>query len=271
MHRTPAVLTATAILTVALSACSGTDRSGGTELDHLTDTGNTATERGPGPGFLRDNAHRNGWDGPGWLTADGRDTGRPQGTEGDSAQGNGDRGDGWHDSGAPGAREQREDRRLQLDPDRRGVTAPPVRLSPPPGTRLGANSTAQLGTIVADGLDFTLYRFDNDSAHPSRSTCVEECATTWPPLIVEDPLTFEGFDEEQVGQVMRSDGRRQVTIGGWPVYTFVGDESPGELNGQGVNDLWFAIDPEGEKAGLPQCRGTTAAGQEMCGTASRLQ
>src|SRR5687768_9084192 len=48
-------------------------------------------------------------------------------------------------------------------------------LTPRPGIVLSANSTAQLGTVVIDGLGFTLYRFDEDSANPPTSTCADAC------------------------------------------------------------------------------------------------
>lgn len=47
----------------------------------------------------------------------------------------------------------------------------------------------------------------------------------------------------------REDGAEQVTYGGWPLYHFAGDEAPGDTNGQGVNDVWFVVDPSGEAVG----------------------
>lgn len=128
------------------------------------------------------------------------------------------------------------------------MRSPLPRLKPPPGTGLAANSTAQLGTIVADELDFTLYRFDDDTAKPSKSTCAGECAETWRPLLVEPPIRAEGIDPDTIGQVTRPDGSLQVTLGGWPVYTFTGDRRPGDLRGHGVDGKWFVVDPTGAKA-----------------------
>jgi hypothetical protein len=38
-----------------------------------------------------------------------------------------------------------------------------------------------------------------------------------------------------------------VTINGHPVYYFVTDKKPGDINGQGVNGTWFAVSPSGGK------------------------
>ncbi len=48
-----------------------------------------------------------------------------------------------------------------------------------------------------------------------------------------------------LGTLVRSDGSVQVTYGGWPLYFFAGDEAPGDINGQGVNDVWFVVAPDG--------------------------
>jgi Secreted repeat of unknown function len=37
-----------------------------------------------------------------------------------------------------------------------------------------------------------------------------------------------------------------VTYNGHPVYTFSGDESPGEANGQEDDGTWFVLDEAGE-------------------------
>lgn len=137
-----------------------------------------------------------------------------------------------------------------------GVRAPatsPGFLTPPRGTILSANSTAALGTVVIDGLGRTLYRNDNDSASPSTATCVDSCASTWPPVLDEPgaPLVVEGIDRAVVGTVARPDGSVQLTIGGWPVYRYAADPAAGATTGQGVGGTWFAVRPDGSKAAAP--------------------
>ncbi|WP_081617699.1 hypothetical protein [Amycolatopsis methanolica] len=49
------------------------------------------------------------------------------------------------------------------------------------------------------------------------------------------------------GVLVRPDGVRQLTLGGWPLYRYVNDTAPGQVNGQGVDGTWFVIAPSGVK------------------------
>jgi predicted lipoprotein with Yx(FWY)xxD motif len=128
-----------------------------------------------------------------------------------------------------------------------GSSARPT-LTPRPGIVLSSNSTAKLGTVVIDGLGFTLYRFDEDSANPPTSTCTDACTQTWQPVIYTDPVTLEGVEQGEVGKLARADGQQQVTIGGWPVYRYLPEPQPGATEGHGSDGAWFAITPDGKKA-----------------------
>ncbi|WP_410610753.1 SCO0930 family lipoprotein [Amycolatopsis sp. lyj-109] len=115
-----------------------------------------------------------------------------------------------------------------------------------------------LGTVLADAEGHTLYRFAKDAATPSKATCAGPCATTWPPLVSDAPAVAAGVDSRLVGQVARPDGRKQVTIDGWPVYRYAKDTGPGVALGREVSADWAAITPAGEKAGTePPTLGTT--------------
>ncbi len=94
-----------------------------------------------------------------------------------------------------------------------------------------------------------LYRFDKDTAKPSKSNCNDDCAVRWPPVIIQEggAVYLAGVDPKQVGAIRRADGNVQLTIGGWPIYRFSGDSKPGDLNGQGVGGTWFAVGPDGKK------------------------
>jgi hypothetical protein len=53
-----------------------------------------------------------------------------------------------------------------------------------------------------------------------------------------------------VGTIRRSDGTRQVTYNGHPLYTFVKDHKTGDVTGQGViafGAAWFAVSPTGNQ------------------------
>jgi predicted lipoprotein with Yx(FWY)xxD motif len=115
---------------------------------------------------------------------------------------------------------------------------------------LAAKEEPKLGKIVADAEGFTLYRFDKDTAKPPTTTCVDACATKWPPVTVDPKgkLSLDGIDKAAIGMVQRPDGTSQLTLGGWPVYRFAGDTTPGATGGQGVGGTWFAVTPDGKKA-----------------------
>ncbi|MFD3659521.1 SCO0930 family lipoprotein [Streptomyces sp. NPDC058659] len=129
---------------------------------------------------------------------------------------------------------------------------------------LAVRDDATLGPVVADGKGFTLYRFDNDTAGPSTSACAGDCAKTWPPVPAGSTQPG-GVDGSRVGSFQRADGVRQLTIAGWPVYRFAKDTAPGQTNGQGVGGTWFAVTPDGKKAGAPQ-PGTAAPGTAAPGS-----
>ena len=39
----------------------------------------------------------------------------------------------------------------------------------------------------------------------------------------------------------------QVTLEGWPLYLWQNDPQPGDTTGQGVNDVWWVVAPDGTK------------------------
>lgn len=114
---------------------------------------------------------------------------------------------------------------------------------------LSAGSVGELKPIVHDAADFTMYRFDKDSASPSKSNCVGDCAATWPPVLVQprSKVFLNGVAKQVVGVVKRADGTLQITIGGWPVYRYSKDTAGGQANGQGIGGTWFAVSPTGAK------------------------
>lgn len=119
--------------------------------------------------------------------------------------------------------------------------------------QLSAGRAGNLDPVVVNGAGFTLYRFDKDSANPSKSTCAGECAATWPPYLIAPGgrIFVDGVKPSAIGVIKRADGNVQVTIGGWPVYLFSKDLKAGDTNGQGVGGTWFGVTPDGQRAGGP--------------------
>jgi predicted lipoprotein with Yx(FWY)xxD motif len=111
------------------------------------------------------------------------------------------------------------------------------------GATINTADAGVLGTILttADGL--TLYTFKNDAAGTDKSACEGGCAAAWPALTVEGaPTAGDGITGE-LGTLTRTDGARQVTYEGRPLYRFVNDAAPGDTNGQNVGSVWFVAQP----------------------------
>jgi predicted lipoprotein with Yx(FWY)xxD motif len=108
-------------------------------------------------------------------------------------------------------------------------------------------ASTSLGEVLVDGEGMTLYMFDPDADAPGESTCYDQCATAWPPLVGEgEPTLGEGLDEAMVGSIERTDGTMQVTYNDWPLYYWQNDEAPGDVTGQAVNDVWWVLGADGE-------------------------
>ncbi|MEU8636312.1 SCO0930 family lipoprotein [Amycolatopsis sp. NPDC048633] len=115
-------------------------------------------------------------------------------------------------------------------------------------TTLGTTDIGGLGPVLTDQAGRTLYLFTKDGKDSGKSTCDGSCAQTWPPVLAGDRITVaEDIDTGLVGQLTRADGRKQVTVGGWPVYTYAKDGAPGEATGHGAGNTWYAVEPRGCK------------------------
>jgi predicted lipoprotein with Yx(FWY)xxD motif len=112
---------------------------------------------------------------------------------------------------------------------------------------LRATKVKRMGTAVVDEGGWVLYRFDKDKSNPSKSNCEGTCAKIWPPALTDGDPELDGVSADDVGTVERADGTKQLTIDGWPVYRYVGDEKPGKWTGQNVSGTWFVINPDGSK------------------------
>jgi predicted lipoprotein with Yx(FWY)xxD motif len=72
-----------------------------------------------------------------------------------------------------------------------------------------------IGTVLVDGSGRTVYELVGDSA--AHQTCAGRCLAAWPPV--------------------KTNGS-QMIVNGHPAFTFVGDKSAGQTNGQNVTDQW---------------------------------
>jgi predicted lipoprotein with Yx(FWY)xxD motif len=106
-----------------------------------------------------------------------------------------------------------------------------------------AVASSPLGDILADGKGRTLYAFTKDKG--DQSACSGGCATSWPAL-TGTATAGTGVQASLLSTAMQANGDAQVTYGGKPLYYFAGDAKPGDTNGQGVGNVWFALTAAGE-------------------------
>jgi predicted lipoprotein with Yx(FWY)xxD motif len=115
---------------------------------------------------------------------------------------------------------------------------------------LQVTKNSSLGQIVTTSSGMTVYRYDADSASPSKSNCSGQCLTAWPPVLAtgSGKPQVSGVSSSLVGEITRSDGTKQITLDGWPLYTYAGDSAAGQANGQASGGVWWAVTPTGAKA-----------------------
>ena len=125
----------------------------------------------------------------------------------------------------------------------------------PPKTSSRASATvgvanSSLGSILVNSGGRTVYLFKADVGNTS--ACSGACAAAWPPLLATGkPTAGAGLTASKLGTITRSGGTKQVTYNGHPLYLFVKDKKPGDVNGQGVTAFgaaWFALTPSGTQA-----------------------
>ena len=93
------------------------------------------------------------------------------------------------------------------------------------------------GKALVDAQGMTLYVFDRDTA--GKSACTGPCAQNWPPLA--PPASAQAPADWTV--VTRDDGSKQWAYKGKPLYTWAKDTKPGDVTGDGVNNVWHIAQP----------------------------
>lgn len=129
----------------------------------------------------------------------------------------------------------------------------PITANPndPAKSQLRAAKTFDLGLMLVDGTGYTIYRYDRDTTNPPRSNCTGACATKWIPVKAGGPAPID-VDRSLIGQITRDDGTEQLTLAGWPLYHFTGDSEPADTSGQGADQAWYPIAPDGKKITMTQ-------------------
>ncbi|MEM9230522.1 MAG: hypothetical protein AAGB10_13025 [Pseudomonadota bacterium] len=103
------------------------------------------------------------------------------------------------------------------------------------GARIGDTNVTKASTTsritAANGM--TLYTFDKDQNE--KSNCYGNCEVNWPPFVASSNAVAPG---NGYSIIERRDGTQQWAKNGAPLYFWVGDQKPGDTNGDGVGGLW---------------------------------
>jgi predicted lipoprotein with Yx(FWY)xxD motif len=102
------------------------------------------------------------------------------------------------------------------------------------------------GAVMTDASGWTVYTFSADA--DGSPHCKGECANRWRPVVSRagKPRPGTGTSTTALGSVLRTDGSYQVTFNGLPLYQFIGDTAPGQVNGSGRTEFggsWSAAPP----------------------------
>jgi predicted lipoprotein with Yx(FWY)xxD motif len=108
--------------------------------------------------------------------------------------------------------------------------------------------SAANGTYLVDSKGMSLYLFKKDTQ--KKSKCSGTCAQAWPPLTINGkPKAGSGLKASKLSTSKRSNGAKQVTFNGHPLYHFSGDSHAGDTNGQGSKAFgarWYLVSPSGK-------------------------
>ena len=123
------------------------------------------------------------------------------------------------------------------------TAAPATTAAQATGGTTVAVANSKLGDILVDGEGRTLYAFTNDKG--DQSSCSGQCASNWPAL-TGTATAGTGAQASLLSTSMQASGESQVTYHGRPLYHFAGDAKPGDVNGQGVGNVWFVLSADGQ-------------------------
>jgi predicted lipoprotein with Yx(FWY)xxD motif len=108
-------------------------------------------------------------------------------------------------------------------------------------------ASSSAGTFLTNGSGRAVYLWVKDTG--DTSNCSGACAGAWPPVTTTGSATASGGAKaSDLGTITRSDGTKQVTYDGHPLYYFSGDSGPGTASGQGSDGFgatWWLVAPTG--------------------------
>ena len=114
------------------------------------------------------------------------------------------------------------------------------------GSTVITTASSSGSTFLTDG-GKAVYLWGKDGN--GMSACSGACAGAWPPVTATGTVTAAGgATASDLGTITRSDGTKQVTYDGHPLYFYAGESGSGMANGQGSDNFgakWWLVSPSG--------------------------
>jgi predicted lipoprotein with Yx(FWY)xxD motif len=118
-----------------------------------------------------------------------------------------------------------------------------------PVPTVSAKQLAGLGAVLVDDHGHALYASEQEKSGKVR--CTGSCTTFWEPLTASAPTGASDLTGK-LSTIRRTDGARQVTYRGMPLYRFTQDPGPGKVTGNDFKDAfggtsftWHAVTTSG--------------------------
>jgi predicted lipoprotein with Yx(FWY)xxD motif len=106
-------------------------------------------------------------------------------------------------------------------------------------TTVAVAGSAKYGKILVNDKGMTLYVDEKDK--PGKPACTGACLQAWPPVVAPASPTAGAGVTGKLASVTLSDGTKQLTISGSPLYLWQGDTKAGDATGQDVNGFYVVM------------------------------
>jgi len=99
---------------------------------------------------------------------------------------------------------------------------------------------SSIGYYLTNSTGEALYYYKVDKPNTGTSACNGGCSGTWPAFYTNTLTVPSSLSASSFNTITRTNGAKQLTYNGYPLYHFVGDTKSGEANGNGIGGVWYA-------------------------------
>ena len=110
---------------------------------------------------------------------------------------------------------------------------------PAPGTQVLIVERSKAGWVLAEASGFVVYTYGGDTKGGS-PTCTGSCAALWPAVTGLPQAGPADTLPGTLGTVTMSNGGKQITYNGYPLYTYKGSQ-PYTTTGNNVGGVWHVV------------------------------